>query len=224
MRNISIDSNVFVAGGNAGRHQVADEELLSRAQAGDEQAFVALVRRYQNSMVRLARSFVPSAAVAEDVAQEAWLGMMRGVDKFEGRSSFKAWLMRIVVNRARTTGASERRSIAIGYPADAASEAQYGCSDGSRQLASPSEPWVEDIDDRIRALQMTNLMRSAVNNLPAGQRAVVTLRDMEGLSSKEACAALDISEGNQRVLLHRARSCLRQSLEAAFDENLVVSP
>jgi RNA polymerase sigma-70 factor, ECF subfamily len=191
----------------------ADEELLARIRSGEEQAFVALVTRHHASMVRLARSFVPSLTVAEDVAQDAWVGVLRGIEKFEGRSSFKTWLMHIVVNRARTTGLREHRSIPIGDPVGAVDQGRF---DRGGQWASPPEHWVERIDDRIQADQMVGTIRLALDDLPPNQRAIVTLRDIEGLGSKEVCEMLEISEGNQRVLLHRARSSLRQSLETTF--------
>lgn len=193
--------------------ECADEELLARIKSGEEQAFVALVTRHQGSMVRLARSFVPSLTVAEDVAQDAWVGMLRGIEEFEGRSSFKTWLMHIVVNRARTTGLREHRSIPIGDPVAAVDQGRF---DRGGQWTSPPEHWVERIDDRIQADQMAGTIRLAIDNLPPNQSAIVTLRDIEGLGSKEVCAMLEISEGNQRVLLHRARSSLRQSLETTF--------
>jgi RNA polymerase sigma-70 factor (ECF subfamily) len=156
---------------------------------------------------------VPSLTVAEDVAQDAWVGMLRGIEEFEGRSSFKTWLMHIVVNRARTTGLREHRSIPIGDPVAAVDQGRF---DRGGQWTSPPEHWVERIDDRIQADQMAGTIRLAIDNLPPNQSAIVTLRDIEGLGSKEVCAMLEISEGNQRVLLHRARSSLRQSLETTF--------
>jgi RNA polymerase sigma-70 factor, ECF subfamily len=190
-----------------------DTELLHRLRAGDEQAFVILVRRYHDAMLRLAASFVPSRAVAEEVVQDTWMGVVRGIGGFEERSSFRTWLFRILVNRARTTGERERRSIAIGTAEPAVDQSRFDAAGG---WAAPPEQWVEDIDDRLRAGKLAGRIRSAIEELPARQREVVTLRDVDGLSSDEVCHVLEISDGNQRVLLHRGRSRVRQVLETEF--------
>jgi RNA polymerase sigma-70 factor (ECF subfamily) len=190
---------------------VDDElELVDRLRAGDEAAFVVLVRRHHDTMLRLAWSFVPSLAVAEDVVQDTWLGVLRGLDGFEGRSSFRTWLFRILVNRARTAGARERRTIAVGDPGPAVDASRFRATG---QWLSPPEQWVEDIEDRLQAGQLADRVRSVIAELPGRQRAVVTLRDVEGLSSSEVCQVLDLTEANQRVLLHRGRSRVRQVLE-----------
>jgi RNA polymerase sigma-70 factor (ECF subfamily) len=190
-----------------------DTELLRRLRAGDEQAFVILVRRYHDAMLRLASSFVPSRAVAEEVVQDTWMGVVRGIGGFEERSSFRTWLFRILVNRARTTGERERRSIAIGTAEPAVDQSRFDAAGG---WAAPPEQWAEDIDDRLRAGKLAGRIRSAIEELPTRQREVVTLRDVDGLSSDEVCHVLDISDGNQRVLLHRGRSRVRQVLETEF--------
>ena len=188
-------------------------DLLQRLRAGEEQAFVVLVRRYHDSMIRLASSFVPSRAVAEEVVQDTWMGVLRGIGGFEGRSSFRTWLFRILVNRARTAGAREGRSIAIGDAGPAVDQSRF---DAAGAWAAPPEQWIEDIDDRLRAGKMAHRIRSAIEELPSRQREVVTLRDVEGLSSDEVCHVLEITDGNQRVLLHRGRSRVRQVLETEF--------
>lgn len=190
-----------------------DTELLDRLRAGDEQAFVVLVRRHHDLMIALACSFVPSRAVAEEVVQDTWMGVLRGIGGFEGRSSFRTWLFRILVNRARTAGVRERRSMAVG-DAEAAVDASRFDEKGA--WTAPPEQWIEDIDDRLRAGKLADRIRSAIEELPARQREVVTLRDVEGLSSDEVCEVLEISDGNQRVLLHRGRSRVRQVLETEF--------
>jgi RNA polymerase sigma-70 factor, ECF subfamily len=190
-----------------------DMDLLQRLRAGDEQAFVVLVRRYHDSMIRLASSFVPSRAVAEEVVQDTWMGVLRGIGGFEGRSSFRTWLFRILVNRARTAGAREGRSIAIGDAGPAVDQSRF---DAAGAWAAPPEQWIEAIDDRLRAGKMAHRIRSAIEELPSRQREVVTLRDVEGLSSDEVCHVLEITDGNQRVLLHRGRSRVRQVLETEF--------
>jgi RNA polymerase sigma-70 factor, ECF subfamily len=193
--------------------QETDAELLGRLRAGDELAFVTLVRRHHAAMLRLAACYVPSAAVAEEVVQDTWLGVLRGIGGFEGRSSVRTWLFRILVNRARTAGARERRSIAIGDPGPAVDGSRF---DATGHWAAPPERGVEEADDRVDAAKLADRLRSAVDDLPERQREVVTLRDVQGLSSEEVCSVLDISEGNQRVLLHRGRSRLRQVLETEF--------
>jgi RNA polymerase sigma-70 factor, ECF subfamily len=190
-----------------------DAELLARLRAGDEQAFVILVRRHHAAMLRLARGYVPSMAVAEEVVQDTWLGVLRGIAGFEGRSSVRTWLLRILVNRARTAGTRERRSVAIGHAEPAVDGSRF---DETGHWAQPPEHWVEDADSRLDAAKLADRLRSAVGDLPGRQRDVVTLRDIEGLTSEEVCSVLDISEGNQRVLLHRGRSRLRQALETEF--------
>jgi RNA polymerase sigma-70 factor, ECF subfamily len=193
--------------------QETDAELLGRLRAGDERAFVTLVRRHHAAMLRLAACYVPSVAVAEEVVQDTWLGMLRGMAGFEGRSSFRTWLFRILVNRARTAGARERRSVAIGDAGPAVDGSRF---DATGHWAVPPERWVDEADDRVDAAKLAGRLRSAIDELPPRQREVVTLRDVEGLSSEEVCSVLDISESNQRVLLHRGRSRLRQALETEF--------
>jgi len=190
--------------------QETDGELLGRLRAGDERAFVTLVRRHHAVMLRLAAGYVPSMAVAEEVVQDTWLGVLRGIAAFEGRSSVRTWLFRILVNRARTAGARERRSVAIGDSVPAVDQSRF---DATGHWAAPPERWVEEAEDRVDAAKLADRLRSAIGDLPGRQREVVLLRDVEGLSSEEVCGVLEISEGNQRVLLHRARSRLRQVLE-----------
>ncbi len=198
------------------RSHAEDEDagLIKRLRDGDEEAFLALVARYQGSMLRLARSFVPSAAVAEEVVQDTWIGVLRGIDGFAGRSTFKTWLFRILVNRAKTTGVREDRSVAIGDAGPSVDSARF---DASGAWMAPPEHWIEDSDDRLEAESISEEIRSALEDLPGRQREVVLLRDVDGLSSKEVSDVLEISEGNQRVLLHRGRSRLRQALESQLE-------
>jgi RNA polymerase sigma-70 factor (ECF subfamily) len=185
-----------------------DSELIERLRAGDEQAFVELVNRYHASMVRVASSFVPSRAVAEEVVQDTWLGVLRGIDRFEGRSSLKTWIFRILVNRAKTTGAREPRSVELDT-GDGLSSDRF-TSEGTWR--EPPAVWSDDIEDRLAAPEVAARIRLMVERLPESQRQVVTLRDVEGLSSGDVCAMLGITEGNQRVLLHRARTRIRATL------------
>jgi RNA polymerase sigma-70 factor (ECF subfamily) len=188
-----------------------DAELLGRLQSGDEQAFVFLVERYHGSMLRVATTFVPSHAVAEEVVQDTWMAALRGLSRFEGRSSLRTWLFRILVNRARSTGAREHRSVPVADTGPAVDAARFGV-DGA--WIAPPEQWIEEAESRLAAGNLNALLRAAFESLPDRQREVVTLRDVEGLSSQEACEVLGISEANQRVLLHRGRSKLRSALEA----------
>jgi RNA polymerase sigma-70 factor, ECF subfamily len=198
------------------RHRAAqppdeDAELVARLRAGDEQAFVALVTRHHAAMLRLAGSFVSSTAVAEEVVQDTWVGVLRGIDGFAERSSFRTWLLRILVNRARSTGVRERRSVAVG---DAGPVVDASRFDASGAWMSPPQHWIEDSDDRMHAQALAGHIKKTLGELPERQREVVVLRDVDGLSSDEVCQVLEISDANQRVLLHRGRSHLRQALEA----------
>jgi RNA polymerase sigma-70 factor, ECF subfamily len=188
-----------------------DGELLRRLRVGDERAFVILVERYNGAMLRLALSFVDSRAVAEEVVQDTWLAVLRGLVAFEGRSSLKTWLFSILVNRARTTGVRESRSIPVADAGPAVDASRFG---PSGDWAAPPEQWIEEAENRVDASKIKGMLLGSFDALPARQREVVLLRDVEGLSSTEVCAVLAISEANQRVLLHRGRSRLRQSLES----------
>lgn len=191
----------------------SDAELIRRLRVGDEQAFVALVGRYNGSMLRIASSFVPSRAVAEEVVQDTWLAVLRGIAGFEGRSSLRTWVFTILVNRARSTGTREQRSIPVADAGPVVEVSRFG-PDG--RWSSPPEHWIEEAEDRLAARKLAELLQSAMDDLPTRQREVVVLRDVEGMSSEEVCEVLAISEGNQRVLLHRGRSKLRQVLETTL--------
>ena len=160
----------------------------------------------------LAASFVPSRAVAEEVVQDTWLAMLHGLETFEGRSSLKTWLFRILVNRARSTGSKEQRSVPVADPGPAVDPFRFG---GDGAWADPPEHWVEAAERRMEAGKLTDRIRAWIGELPARQREVVLLRDVEGMSSEEVCAVLALTDGNQRVLLHRGRagsgSCSRTS-------------
>jgi RNA polymerase sigma-70 factor, ECF subfamily len=190
-----------------------DADLLDRLRAGDEQAFAILVGRYQAALLTLAVGYVPSRAVAEEVVQDAWFGVLRGLGSFEGRSSFRTWLFRILVNRARTAGARERRSVAVEDMGPVVDQSRFAATG---MWSAPPELWLENLDDQAMHAKMVACVRSAIGALPPRQREVVTLRDVEGLDSEEVCGVLDISHANQRVLLHRGRSKLRQVLESEF--------
>lgn len=188
-----------------------DEELVARVRAGEQRAFVELVARHQTSLLRIARTHVSSAAVAEEVTQETWLAVLRGLDGFAHRSSFRTWLLRILVNRARSIGVSEHRSVPIGDAGPAVDASRF---DSAGAWMSPPQHWVEDSDERLTADALAAPIRAALEQLPPRQREIVLLRDVDGLTGQEVCEALEISDANQRVLLHRARSRLREAIEA----------
>jgi RNA polymerase sigma-70 factor (ECF subfamily) len=205
------------------RRVVTDAELLGRLRDGDEDAFVTLVGRYQQPMLRFARTMVPSHAVAEEAVQDTWMGVVRGIDQFEGRSSLRTWLFRILVNRARSAGSSERRSVGAGVPGSVGSLMTDTTGEGPAvdpsffdtrgSWVEPVARWGEENDDRLDAATMAPFLKVALDNLPPRQRQVVVLRDLEGLSGSEVCDVLGVSPGNQRLLLHRGRNQLRRDLE-----------
>jgi RNA polymerase sigma-70 factor (ECF subfamily) len=184
--------------------------LVARLRGGDETAFADLVERYHPAMVRLAMSHVRSRAVAEEVAQDAWLGLLRGIDRFEGRSSLRTWLFRIVVNRAISTGLRERVHVPVG---DHELEAPDGRFSQDGWWVTPPTHWADEVLDRIAAPALIARAREIIAQLPPMQRDVITLRDVDGLDASEVCTILGISEVNQRVQLHRARNRIRSVLE-----------
>jgi len=190
-----------------------DAELVGRFRAGDEDAFAVLAGKYRVVMLSLALGYVPSMAVAEEVVQDAWVGVLRGIGTFEHRSTFRTWLFRIVINRAVSAAARERRTV----PVDGLEPANGGSRfDAAGNWEVPPEPWADQVLDRVTAAKMAARILTAIGELPSRQREVVTLRDVQGMSSEEVCSALDISRANQRVLLHRGRSWLRQIIESEF--------
>jgi RNA polymerase sigma-70 factor (ECF subfamily) len=216
-----------MAGVGEARERPDDHALVSALRAGDEGTFAALVDGWSGWMLRLAREHVPTAGVAEEVVQETWLGVLAGIDRFEGRSSLKTWIFRILTNRAKTRGQRERRSIPFSSLADRESEGSDPAVDPSRFIgeddrfahgwASPPTSWEDVPEDRLLSTETLSKVQEAIARLPEMQRLVITLRDIEGWSSQEVCNFLDISETNQRVLLHRARSKVRKALEEYLD-------
>ena len=192
-----------------------DVELLERLRAGDEGAFVQLVDRYQQPMLRFAQSLVSNRAVAEEAVQDTWMGVVRGLERFEGRSSLKTWLYRILANRARSAGAGEHRHI----PVEPGRAVDSGFFDATGAWRAPLEPWIDEVDTRLDAAKLAPFLRAALDDLPERQRQVVLLRDVEGLSSDDVCDVLDISAGNQRLLLHRGRNRLREALLPTMGED-----
>jgi RNA polymerase sigma-70 factor (ECF subfamily) len=200
--------------------------LLDALRAGDEDAFVALVTRYHASLKRVARAYVSTDAVAEEVVQETWLAVVDGLDRFEQRATLKTWLFHILANKAKTRGVRERRSVPFASlgPADAQPsvppdrfQAEGDAWPG--HWAVPPRPW-EDPERRLQSLEARERLRAAIGALPETQQAVLTLRDVEGLEADEVCTLLELSAGNQRVILHRARARVRAELERYFEEEL----
>jgi RNA polymerase sigma-70 factor (ECF subfamily) len=181
-----------------------------RLRAGDEAAFADLVERYHPAMIRLALLHVRSRAVAEEVAQDAWVGLLRGLDGFEGRSSLRTWLFRIVVNRAISTGIREHGHVPVGDDELELSDGRFS-QDG--WWVTPPTHWADDVLDRMTAPALVVRVREAITQLPPLQRSVVTLRDVDGLSAEEVCSVLNITAVHQRVQLHRARTRIRSVLE-----------
>lgn len=184
-----------------------DSELVARLRDGDELAFVMLVHQYQMPMLRLAKSMVQSDALAEEAVQDTWMGVVKGIDRFETRSSLKTWLFRILVNRVHSSYVTEKRGTPQRGPS-----VDPAFFDAQGQWAQPVAPWDEDVEDRVVASSMMPSLRIALDRLPSRQREVVLLRDVEGLTSEEACEVLGIRAGNQRILLHRGRAGLREML------------
>lgn len=198
---------------------LAEHALMNRLRAGEEAAFVDLIERYHAPLFRLAKLYVASDAIAQEVVQETWLGVLEGLSAFEGRSSVKTWIFRILSNRAKSRGVREGRSVAV-LGLTGLEDADGPAVDPSRFAPSgnwiaPPQTWEADGPSaRLDTKESLSCLRDALAELPDAQRAVVTLRDLEGLDADEVSSLLEISEGNQRVLLHRARSRLREKLEA----------
>jgi RNA polymerase sigma-70 factor (ECF subfamily) len=204
----------------------AEAQLLEALRAGDEAAFAQLVREYQPSLVRVARIYVSSQAAAEEVAAETWLGVLKGLDRFEGRSSLRTWIFRILTNIAKTRAQRDGRTLPFSALQDPG-RVPEAALDADRFLdpehprwpghwAVRPEPWPEDA---LVAAETQALVAEAIEALPPAQRAVISLRDVEGWSSDEVRNALELSETNQRVLLHRARSKVRRALESYLGED-----
>lgn len=199
-----------------------DVTLVAALRRGDEAAFVTLLDRYQSALLRLALMYVPNREAAEDVVQETWMGVVRGIDRFEARSSFKTWLFRILVNRAKSKGVAEHRHVPFSSfeededPERPSVDSSRFFDESSRWAgfwSAPPERWEGIPEERLLGKEVRDLVDEVVAALPPNQRAVITLRDIRGLGSADVCDILDISEANQRVLLHRARSRVRGRLE-----------
>jgi RNA polymerase sigma-70 factor (ECF subfamily) len=197
-----------------------DTLLVDALRRGDESAFSWLLDTYHRPLHRTAVSFVGSGATADEVVQETWLAVITGIDRFEGRSSLKTWIYRILMNIARTRGAREARTVPFSsaVPDTEGTEAPFSPDRfqrrgfGAGHWSAPPEPWDDLTDDRLLAEATLDRVRDAIEQLPERQRIVITLRDVDGLGAAEVCELLELSEANQRVLLHRARARVRQAL------------
>ncbi len=201
-----------------------DAALVERLRNRDEASFLELVRRHHGALVRLAQSFVNNRAIAEEVAQDTWVAVLQGVERFEGRSSLKTWIFQILINRAKTRGVREARSVP--FSAFSGLHSEGGCSsvDPTRFLssddsehpggwASQPQQWDMTPEQLLLSQECRIFIEEAIASLPELQKEVITLRDVQGWDNEEICAVLGISEANCRVLLHRARSKMRQALE-----------
>ena len=205
-----------------------DSALIAGLKRRDEAAFVSLVERYQGPLFRLALAYCKGADIAEEIVQETWLGVLRGIDRFEERASFKTWLFQILVNQARTRAKREGRAVSFSSLSDEAEapgepavppERFRGPNDKwPYNWAVPPQAWGESSDARLLADETLELVKRAIAQLSSAQQQVITLRDIEGWSAEDVCNVLAISETNQRVLLHRARSHVRATLESHFSD------
>ncbi len=205
-----------------------DVVLVGCLRDRDEAAFTWLLDRYDGCLRRVAMSYVGNRAIADEVVQETWMGVVSGIARFEGRSSVKTWIFRILVNIARARGIREHRSIPFASASRALEDGAGPAIDPDRFLTAPAaDPtghwvsfplaWEHEPEERLEAAETVAVMREAMADLPPAQREVMTLRDVDGWTSVEVCDALNISETNQRVLLHRARSKVRRALEQYFE-------
>lgn len=203
----------------------SEAELLARLRLGDEHAFQSLVEMHHGRMMAIARTYVKTHAVAEEVVQETWLSVLKGLRGFEGRSTLKTWILRILVNTAMLRGGREARSVPF---STLLADQEGGPAVAPERFRAPGEPFAGDWatypndwrslpENRLLGRESLDVVRSAIAELPESQQRVIALRDVAGYSAEEACETLEISDANQRVLLHRARSHVRTALERHID-------
>ena len=205
-----------------------DELLLERLRSGDESAFITLLDQYQPSMVRIALIYVRDQEIAQDVVQETWVGVLKGLGDFEGRSSLKTWIFSILTNRAKSRAQREGRYVSMdtgedlggGSDEPTVDPARFRPADDARwpgHWITGPQPWDNVPEASLLSQETLDIAKQAMDRLPANQKTVISLRDVEGWSSEEVCNVLSISESNQRVLLHRARAAVRRALELYLD-------
>jgi RNA polymerase sigma-70 factor, ECF subfamily len=202
-----------------------DARLVDGLRRGDEGAFLELIDLYGSSLLRVAMGYTRNRAVAEEVVQETWLGVLNGIDRFEGRSSLKTWLFRVLTNTASTRGARERRTVPFSS-LSGPDEQEGGSIDPDRFLPPDHDRWPdhwalgptrwETPEEGLLSGETRGVILTSIERLPPNQRAVIALRDIEGWSSEDVCDALEVSEANQRVLLHRARTKVRAAVESYY--------
>lgn len=205
---------------------MSETELVEALRDGDEEAFRHLIAEHGPALLRVAIGFVGTRATAEEVLQETWVGVLKGVDRFEGRSSLRTWIFRILTNTAKTRAARESRAVPFSSLPGNEESTEGSFVDPDRFLPPhhATEPghWAlaptrwSNPEDGLLSGEVREIVLAAIDELPATQRVVVSLRDIEGWPSQEVCDALEIAEGNQRVLLHRGRSKVRAALERYF--------
>jgi len=195
-----------------------DRALVERLRAGDEATFLAFVEKNHRAMIRVAMGYVSSEGIAEEVVQEAWVGILQGLAKFEGRCPLRAWMFRILINCAKMRGGREARSVPFSALESDNPEGERRPVETFRPPDDPRWPghWARGperwTDERLADAEALTRIKAEIEKLPPNQRQVITLRDIEDWDSAEVCEALGISEANQRVLLHRARTRVRQAL------------
>ncbi len=200
----------------------SDEAIVARLRAGDEAMFALVLDAWSSGLLRAARAYVSTRESAEDVVQDTWLAVIRGVDRFEGRSSLRTWVYRIMINTAKSRGAKDKRTM----PMTDLTPDDTGPTVDPARFRGPDDPyeghWKDfppqwpSVETEVESRQLQARIEEAVARLPDRQRIVITLRDIEGYSAEEVCAALEVSAANQRVLLHRARAAVRADLESYF--------
>ena len=197
-----------------------DRVLLERLRAGDEAAFRTLVDRHDRALRRVARTFVRTSSAADEVVQETWLAVVRGLDDFEGRSSLRTWIFSILVNRARTYAVRDARSVPFSALESDSGPTVEPAAFGADGRWSSAPPRLDgDPETGLLAAELREHLLQAVDTLPPAQRAVITLRDLVGVSPEEVCELLELTDGNQRVLLHRARARVRTALTPLVEAN-----
>jgi len=198
----SKDYQPALAASSTATNQAAESELVEALRRRDDNAYRILVRRYNPLMLRLARQHVPNQAIAEEVVQDSWVAVLRGIDAFQCRCQFATWLMRILLNTARKRGVRER------------TPARWDALGVGSTHAEPVQAAELNPEAVVLAAEIRTMLEQAIRALPERQRAVLMLRDVDGWPADEVCTALDVSTGNQRVLLHRARAAVRSTLHS----------
>lgn len=198
-------------------------DILAKLRAGDESAFMMLVDQHQASLVRIAMIYVRDRATAEEVVQDTWIAVLRGLDKFEGRASLKTWIFKILVNRAKTRAQREGRYQELGeisYDEPTVDPERFHPAEhpDAFHWSTKPESWHHSPEDMLLSREIGQVILMAIEKLPTNQQEVITLRDVEGATAEEVCSLLGISDVYQRVLLHRARAMVRQAIEKYMNE------